>query len=350
MSAFKNADNLPDEDELLEGEVTPKEVTPPATKQSTPKLSKLESLSKYYSSGKTIRERAIPEQQKYCGDWYMEGTLGFIYAPPGIGKSWLSMHLTTCLADGKDFGPFECIGGLKVLYIDGEMGIANLKERIELLKSDSVTYLCTQDIIEDTGKFINLADKKYQNMIIDECLEHKFDVLVIDNLSCLFSGVCENDADDWDLVLPWLLELRSMGVSVIIVHHTNKSGTSMRGTSRREDAAQWIIKLSRVSDDEETEGATFMTSFDKNREAKKRPPDLRWEFITKGTVMDVQWREAKTRDLILELLDEGNDLKIADIAETLGIKRNAVSNQLKRLIRDKQVTKLSSGLYSKLTS
>jgi len=40
------------------------------------------------------------------------------------------------------------------------------------------------------------------------CVEKAIKVLIIDNLSCLVSGVKENDADAWEILLAWLLDLR----------------------------------------------------------------------------------------------------------------------------------------------
>ena len=71
--------------------------------------------------------------------------------------------------------------------------------------------------------------------------------MFLDNLSCLFSGIKENDADAWELVLPWLLEMRRNRIAVIIVAHAGRNGY-MRGTSRREDAAFWIIQLTEAKD------------------------------------------------------------------------------------------------------
>ena len=36
----------------------------------------------------------------------------------------------------------------------------------------------------------------------------------------------ENDADDWEAVLPWLLTLRRKGIAVCIIHHSGRSRTA----------------------------------------------------------------------------------------------------------------------------
>jgi len=76
----------------------------------------------------------------------------------------------------------------------------------------------------------------------------------------------ENDADDWETVLPWLLNLRREGISVCIVHHAGRNGATMRGTSRREDAAFWVMKLDKTNTADDFPGARFVGSFTKFRE------------------------------------------------------------------------------------
>jgi hypothetical protein len=34
----------------------------------------------------------------------------------------------------------------------------------------------------------------------------------------------ENEADDWEKVLDWLLMLRQSGIAVVVVHHANRDG------------------------------------------------------------------------------------------------------------------------------
>ncbi len=52
---------------------------------------------------------------------------------------------------------------------------------------------------------LNLADSTTQKALLMLCLERDAHIVFIDNLSCLFSGMLENDSDEWEKVLPWLL-------------------------------------------------------------------------------------------------------------------------------------------------
>jgi hypothetical protein len=65
-----------------------------------------------------------------------------------------------------------------------------------------------------------------------ESLLDGVELLVIDNLSSLTVGVRENDSDAWGEIQEWLLRLRRRGVSVLLIHHSGKTG-GQRGSSRR---------------------------------------------------------------------------------------------------------------------
>src|SRR6516165_7445483 len=116
----------------------------------------------------------------------------------------------------------------------------------------------------------NLTEPKQQKIVTELCTQKNAKLRILDNLSCLFSGLKENDADSWELVLNWLLDFRRRRIAVLIVHHSSKSG-SMRGTYRREDAAFWVIRVDPVKDRGPNDlGARFQTAFEKQRNSAEQ--------------------------------------------------------------------------------
>src|SRR5690606_22821709 len=92
-----------------------------------------------------------------------------------------------------------------------------------------------------------LAISKYVN----EC-----DLVIVDNISTLCHQGKENEAESWIPMQEWALKLRRLGISVLFIHHAGKSG-QQRGTSKREDILDTIIKLKHPSDYEANMGACF---------------------------------------------------------------------------------------------
>jgi putative DNA primase/helicase len=165
------------------------------------------------------------------------------------------------------------------------------------------------------------------------CIEKGIKVLILDNLSCLFSGMKENDADAWESVLPWLLELRRNRIGVVIVAHSGRNG-NMRGTSRREDAAFFVIRLDEVADKGATlkEGAKFIARFTKDRNSQTEQPAIEWTFQTgvdgKTTITT---KEADGMAVLIEWVRDGLT-SATDIGKEMGLSTGQVSKMAKKAI------------------
>jgi hypothetical protein len=286
----------------------------------------------------------IPPREAVLGTWFLEGDLGFIYGPRGLGKTWLAMHIARKIAEGGRVASWQAPRPRQVLYIDGEMALDALVKRDRLLTSCETTkmfYIQHEALFHNFGKVLNLADPKIQQLISDWCAEMRVEVLFRDNLSCLFAGVKENDADSWEKVLPWLMDLRRKRLALVFVAHAGRNGC-MRGTSRREDAAVWILQLTQANSGEIPEnGARFLCRFDKNRNATEGecPPiewtfgrvsessiEIKWEPVT-GLEKFRHWIEAgltSATDIALEMkISKGQVSKLAKLAMEQGwLRRN----------------------------
>ena len=141
----------------------------------------------------------------------------------------------------------------------------------------------------------------------------------------------ENDADDWELVLPWLLKLRRLKIAVVIVAHAGRNG-QMRGTSRREDQAFWVIKLERSdSNSDGNRGLRFTSVFTKNRNAQEEDcPPLEWMINeeTNGAV-SVTTKPVSGIELLTAWVNAGLD-SASDIAQEMGVSKGQVSKLAKK--------------------
>ncbi len=75
------------------------------------------------------------------------------------------------------------------------------------------------------------------------------DVLIIDTLHTATTEADENSAKDMGKVLHlcrWVAN--ELGCAVILVHHTNKSGTSERGSSSLRGGMDFMIKIEKLAD------------------------------------------------------------------------------------------------------
>ena len=279
---------------------------------------------------------AVEPRRFIVRPFFREGDLGFVYAKRGDGKTWLAMLLAKAAATGGAAGPWTAEGVWPVLYVDGEMPAEESKRRDSVLSgaSENLAWLHHEIFFDRTGKTLNLTSAATQAELTALLLERGFRVLVLDNLSCLFSGMKENDADAWELVLPWLLELRRRKIAVVIVAHAGRNG-QMRGTSRREDAAFWVLKLERQdTDDPLFRGLRFTSLFTKNRNALEDDcPPLEWTVAadSDGTAT-VSAKKISGVELLVSWVRAGLD-SATDIAVEMGISKGQVSKLAKKAER-----------------
>jgi hypothetical protein len=111
----------------------------------------------------------------------------------------------------------------------------------------------------------------------------------------------------------------------------------MRGTSRREDAAFWIISLSELREvAEDQHGAKFAARFVKNRNATGVDcPPLEWRFLRSPNEQKatVKWEKISGPDFFRKCVEEGMTTA-TEIADEMGITRGQVSRYAGKGIKE----------------
>jgi putative DNA primase/helicase len=156
--------------------------------------------------------------------WYL------LYAPRGIGKSWLSLSIGMAVAAGVPLLPWQIPRLRRVLYVDGEMPLVSLQERLRAIApsmgadipNDGLRMLAA-DQVEAS---IKLGTEEGQRSL--EPLLADIDLTILDNLSTLCTTGSESAGDAWIPMQNWLLKLRRQGVSVLLVHHAGTNGRQVR--------------------------------------------------------------------------------------------------------------------------
>lgn len=195
--------------------------------------------------------RPIPERT-----WLVEGaiphpTTGMLYAYRGSGKSWTAMQIACAVAGGKQWALYKCPAARNVLYVDGEMALCDLRDRIRGLTDgrppDKLWILASEDLAA-AHRGLNLALAADQQAFARTLLDIEaraggpIEFVVLDNWISLVRGLDENDNSQLDGIRQWLIMLRHAERSVLVVHHAGKSGVQ-RGASAREDNLDYSIML-----------------------------------------------------------------------------------------------------------
>ncbi len=300
-------------------------------------------LSKYVLSLPALIAKEMPEQEFIILPWLPVQALIMVYAARGVGKTWVALEMAISIAIGRDFLAWAVPKPRRVLFIDGEMPLASLQYRLRKLLGNTpppadFTLISSQLLWQDSSP-LNISQPQQQQRVDDLLNEMKADgkapdLIILDNLSSLVTGVDENSNSDLDQFLQWLVKLRSQGYAVMAVHHAGKNG-DQRGGSRREDLLDTVVKLDKreslnlaVAD-----GACFEINFPKLRGEHPKPISLVAALITNEDG-HLCWKHEEDQKLpaymkIVQGIHDHKPQTQTELAKMLGCTRQHVSEQVK---------------------
>ena len=311
--------------------------------------------------------------------WLREHENCMVYAASGVGKSLFALSAAMAVAGGGEFlgwHPEPKAGGghWKVLYVDGEMHISDIQERVRLLRAGmpkldksvldkQLRYLARQH--QDAGvRFPSITEQAGQRFVLKRIESQKIDLVVLDNFSTLGEVEDENAAASFNSIQQFLLQLKVQGVATMLVHHTGKAEDNFRGSSKLAATFETIIQLERPQVSYKTNGswekraitgvpgsANFRVRFDKVRSGSKTQPETvlarlerRFSDVSSNETQAVwEYEEAggtNRLDEIRQKLAAGEFKTQKEIGDYYGVSPKQGGNYVKRGIE--------LGLWSKL--
>lgn len=275
-------------------------------------------------------QRNIPPREHILAPWLPTQGLAMVYAARGVGKTFFALNVAYAAAGGGAFLKWTAPKPRGVLYIDGEMPAIAMQERLSTIvtTADYEPYapfrILTPDI--QRSKAPNLAN--VTDIVEIERHLDGIDLIVVDNISTLITGNGkENDEESWRPAQDWLLRQRAQGRSVLLVHHAGKGG-QQRGTSKREDVLDTVIKLKHPAQYEPEEGAKFEVHFEKSRGFYGDEAKSVTAWLDQAGFWNHRDLTESTFDQVVNLHRE--DLTPGEIAAELEINKSTVSRHLKK--------------------
>jgi AAA domain len=279
----------------------------------------------------------VPPREKLLAPIILERSLAMIFAPRGIGKSWFALSIGVAVASGASFLRWQAPKPRRVLLVDGEMPLPDLKQRLSALSVGRGLKVANENFkilaADTTESGIDIGSVEGQRAL--DAHLNDVDLLILDNLSTLTSSGSESAGDAWLPLQNWLLKLRRKGIAVILVHHAGVNG-KQRGTSRREDALDTVIALRHPDDYLPIHGARFEVHFQKLRHVfgeGAQPFEAQIDLSSRDSGPDcIRW---VTRDLEPPLVQQAADLfrsglSVREVAGILGISRSEAGRQRKK--------------------
>lgn len=286
-----------------------------------------------------LAELDVPEPLRFLDPIINEGGLTMLFAKRGVGKTWVALCIAIAIACGRSaLGRWTAPEPRKVLYVDGEMSLHMLRERLSGLYPEGNSELIPDGNLRivtpelQCGSMPNLTTPEGQRALAPHI--EGVDVVIIDNLATLAVNGSENDADAWRPFQVWLLELRRLRKAVLLVHHAGKNG-SQRGTSAKEDILDVVLTLTQPNDYKADQGARFVVDFTKARgiygdDAKAFEAELEVGEQGAAWTVKVQDDEGDDReDVIRELMAKG--MTIRAIADETGMSSSTVGRIVKKI-------------------
>lgn len=184
--------------------------------------------------------------------------LSVLVAPPGSGKSLLTLQLALAVATGEEWGGWQPRGICKTLVVNTEDDFEEMRRRL---------YVAAEAMSVDQSKLggillaeapetivIARTDNKTKTVLrtpllerlIQTILANNIDVIVVDPFAETFEGDENSNSElKWAAIL-WREVARRTGAALLLVHHTRKYASGMAGDADASRGAGALIGTARI--------------------------------------------------------------------------------------------------------
>ena len=196
----------------------------------------------------------LPDPEWLFESMVIDRGLGFVFGPPGCGKSFITLGMALSLACGFDNWWGRAIKRKgPVIYISSE-GVGDIKFRLKAwenhfrVKADEAPFY----LIRQTINFMLDTDVDKLLRTITTLCEQLGELpvmIVVDTVSRVLPGADENLQKDMTLFIKACDEVReTFGATVVGVHHTSRQG-NMRGSTVFDGAGDFLFGIERDEGD-----------------------------------------------------------------------------------------------------
>ena len=248
-------------------------------------------------------EQVIPEMGIVC-----------IYGPLEQFKSTLCLYFALCLATGKDTFIFKTKKRCHVLWIDEEMGVVGLKNKVsKLCKGLKIDPKELEGYFRyESIKGFKLDDDKSNEHLKSIIMGQDTDVVFIDSISRVMTGD-ENKVQDVNRLHINMRNLcEDCAITFVTIHHTKKSNgkqikriESLRGSSDFGNQVDFAFSL------ESFEQGKYIFRQEKSRYGLKMPS------INFSVISDIETLDTFIALTYSGLASENKELAIKSLIYTI---------------------------------
>jgi len=288
---------------------------------------------------------------------FRQATVGIFGGAPGLGKSFVMTALAGSVATGVPFLGHEVTQG-KVLYVAGEGGSFFGKRLEAWEEANGVTIPEENFALIEAG--VTMTDTASMNEVTELVRDGGFNLVIFDTLSALSVMESENDSAKIAGVLRSAEEVKRAheNVTVIVVHHVNKSAGTLRGASALDGNVDFVMLAKRHTKDD-PESGFYLTSRGEDGAKVKDGEPVRIEGLSLAScgdsavvVQSAPPRRDKAQEqadnAVLDYLSDGETHRTGDIKKAMkasGHSDATVDRSLTALSKSEQLVKPKHGYY-----
>jgi hypothetical protein len=241
-----------------------------------------------------------------------QGESLMLWAATGVGKTMVALSMALAAAGGGQFLGWKAPRPFRVLYIDGEMALADLQDRLRVLlgavdgldkeaASKNLRLIARSDQHPE-APFPDIAAEEGQKTVYARAKGCSADLVILDNFSVLAGIQDENDAAAMQPVLTFLLRMKQAGIATILVHHSGKSGEDYRGSSKIATTFEAIVGLKANTGAASRNATAFDLVFSKFRGKRNDTIVETTAWLEGGSDGELSWRYKESEDAALTRL------------------------------------------------
>ncbi|HEY0876689.1 MAG TPA: AAA family ATPase [Vicinamibacterales bacterium] len=195
---------------------------------------------------------ALADPDFLIADMIPRRSVGVIYAPSGAGKTTFLAALTTAVAQLPSFYGHSVRHRGASCYVATE-DPAGFKVRLRAAKRAAKLPLDAAIGVYTFPEPIDLRDSVsvagFSRFLQQQSATLPLELVIVDTYAAATPGASENSSEDTTTAMVHAQQWRDrLGVTVILVHHTNAGGSRERGHTAMRGAADFMIAMTPVDD------------------------------------------------------------------------------------------------------